>query len=143
MPLNRAGQSRRVKPVRADTDRTALAAGAERQILIKAVDEQTPFVYPAAHEHENASAGTAADDAFDSLHTAPFTHGYEPHSSMSWPHSSPSQPAVQSHVYPSPAVWHVAPFWHGLDSQLSWSVSHEWPWKLPVQVQANASGAMA
>jgi hypothetical protein len=88
------------------------------------VDEQVPFVYPAAHEHENASAGTdeAFDDVLDSLHTAPFTHGYEPHSSMSTPQLSPAQPASHIHdhcttqltlVVDSPST-QLPPFWHGL-----------------------------
>jgi len=85
------------------------------------VDEQTPFVYPAAHEHENASAGTDADDAFDSLHTAPFTHGYEPHSSMSTPQLSPVHPPKHRHDHSTTqlALVHapsrqLPPFSHGL-----------------------------
>ena len=86
-------------------------------------DEQAPFVYPAAHEHENASAGTdeAFDDVLDSLHTAPFTHGYEPHSSMSTPQLSPAQPAshIHDHCATQLELVHgpstqLPPFWHGL-----------------------------
>ena len=43
VPLNRSGEGRGIKPVRADADRAALAPGAKGQILIKAVNEKAPF----------------------------------------------------------------------------------------------------
>ena len=82
--------------------------------------EHQPSAYPDAQLQWYASGTTARSSLVDSVHVAPFQHGWLAHSSISIVQFSPVNPGAHVQVKNDDAIRddvldssHVAPFKHG------------------------------
>jgi hypothetical protein len=100
----------------------------------------TPSAYPLPHAHENALIATVLF-VVESVHLAPFRHGFEAHSFASTAQLLPCHPLAHLHAYASISTVdtlldsvHVALFLHGVEVHSLLSL-HEIPFPLQPWLQ--------